>query len=213
MKKLLLVIAIILLLSSALLYYLYTRITYTPDWFDSHQFDVNSQMFTQSKGTASKIYDELDKNKSSIVSENELNNFILEKINEKIPESSDKVIKALRSEIYPDKVVIESVINLDEIPFNNLSPNYQNAVKKFLSSFPQKSRQNFYLKISGKPNRTDNGIELDENAKIQLGKMEYSVKTVIKQISENRQVNTSIPFNELPFKNFRLEEGKIILEN
>lgn len=213
MKKLLLVIVIILLLSSALLYYLYTRITYTPEWFDSHQFDVNSQMFTQAKGTSLKIYDELNKNKSSIVDENELNNFILEKINEKIPGSSEKVVKALRSEIYPDKVVVESVINLDEIPFNNLSPNYQNAVKKFLSSFPQKSRQNFYIKISGKPNRKDTGIELDENAKIQLGKMEYSVKTVINQISGNNQLDTSIPLNELPFKNIHLEKGKIILEN
>jgi hypothetical protein len=213
MKKLLLAIIIILLLSGALLYYLYTRITYTPDWFDSHQFDVNSQMLTQSKGTTSKIYSELTKNKSSIVDENELKDFILEKINEKIPENSEKVIKALRSKIYPDKIVIESVINLDEIPFNNLSPNYQNSVKKFISSFPQKSRQNFYIKISGKPNRTDKGIELNENAKIQLGKMEYSVKTVINQISDNNQLDTNIPLNELPFKNIHLEEGKIILED
>lgn len=213
MKKLIIVLVIIIVLSGALLYYLYTRITYTPDWFDSHRFDVNSQMFTQSKGTASKIYDELNKNKSSIIDENELNNFILEKINEKIPGRSDKVVKALRSEIYPDEIVIESVINLDEIPFNNLSPRYQNAVKKFISSFPQKSRQNFYIKISGKPNRVENGLALDENAKIQLGKMEYSVKTVINQISDNKQVDTSIPLNELPFKNLRLQEGKIILEN
>lgn len=213
MKKLLIIIFVILILTASFVYYLYTRISYTPGWYDEHKFDVNAEMFVQSKGTSAKIYDELNKNKRSIMDENELNAFILEKINEQIPESSDKVVKALRSEVYSDKIVIESVINLDEIPFKNLSPSYQNAVKKFLSSFPEKSRQNFYIKISGKPIQNNDHIELDEEAKVQLGKMEYPVMTVIKQISGNNQFATFIPLNELPFKNFRLDEGSIILEN
>lgn len=213
MKKLLLIIFIILILTASFVYYLYTRISYTPDWYDEHKFDVNAEMFIQSKGTSAKIYDELNKKKRSIIDENDVNALILEKIYQQIPESSAKVVKALRSEVSPEKVVIESVINLDEIPFKNLSPRYQNAVKKFLSSFPEKSRQNFYIRISGKPIQNNDQIELDEEAKIQLGKMEYPVRTVVKQISGNNQLKTFIPLNELPFKNFRLDEGSIILEH
>jgi hypothetical protein len=212
MKKLLIVIAVIIVLSGALLYYLYSKITYTPDWYNDHQFNVNSQIFLESKGTTAKIYDELSRNKSSILDENDLNALILEKINEQIPEKSAQVVKALRSEVYQDKIVIESVINLDEVPLKNISPKYQNAVKNFLSSFPQKSRQNFYIKISGKPIRNNNRIELDPEAKIQLAKMEYSLQTVLKQISGSNKFNTYIPVNDLPFGKMHIEEDRIILE-
>jgi hypothetical protein len=213
MKKLLAIIVIILLLTGALIYYLYTRISYTPEWYADHQYDVSSQMILQSKGTTSKINDELSKNKRSIIDEKELNDFILEKIHDQIPEKSDQVVKALRSEVSGDKIVIESVINLDEIPFKNLSPKYQSTVKKFLGSFPEKSRQNFYVRISGKPIRTNDHIELDEGAKVQLGKMEYPVKAILKQISGENQVETFVPLNELPFTNIHLEDDKIVLEN
>jgi hypothetical protein len=211
MKKLLIVLIVIIVLSGALLYYLYTKITYTPDWYDDHQFDVNTQMFLESQGTTSKIYDELSRNKRSIVDEDELNSLILEKINEQVPEKSAQVVKALRTEVHQDKIIIESVINLDEVPLKNISPKYQNAVKNFLNSFPRKSRQNFYIKISGKPIRNNNQIELDPNAKIQLAKMEYSLQTVLKQISGGNKFNTFIPINDLPFGKIHLEEGRIIL--
>lgn len=213
MKKLLVIIVIVLLVTGALLYYLYTRISYTPDWYVDHQYDVNNAMFLQSMGTASKINDELSKNKRSIIDEKELNDFILEKIHNQIPDKSDQVVKALRSEVEGDKIVVESVINLDEIPFNNLSPKYQNTVKKFLSSFPEKSRQNFYVRISGKPVRTNNHIELAEGAKVQLGKMEYPLQAILKQLSGDDRLETYVPLNELPFTNVHLEGDKIILEN
>lgn len=213
MKKLIAVIAIILLATIGLLYYLYTRISYTPEWYADHQYNVSNQMILRSTGTTSKINDELSKNKRSIIDEKELNAFILEKIHNKIPEASDRVVKALRTEVDPEKVVIESVINLDEIPFQNLSPKIQNTVKTFLSSFPQKSRQNFYVRISGKPVRTNDHIELEEGAEVQLGKMKYPVKAILKQLSGDNQVETFVPLDELPFTNIHLEDNKIVLEN
>ena len=213
MKKILLVIVIILVLTTGLIYYLYTRISYTPDWYDKGQFAVDKEMITQSKGTEESITAELIRNKRTVVNAEDLTAFILEEVHRQIPEESDQVMKALRCEVEGGQVLIESVINLDEIPLKKLSPTQQNAVKKLLGSFPEDSRQNFYIGISGRPVLNDERIELGPEAKVQLGKMKYPLNSILAQISGKNQPATFVPLNKFPFKNFHIEGDKIILEN
>jgi hypothetical protein len=213
MKKVLLVIIIILALTGGLIYYLYTRISYTPEWYDEGKYAVDKEMIMKSRGTQESITNELIKDKKAVMSAEDLAAFVLEEVHQQIPQESDKVIKALRCEVQEDRVLVESVINLDEIPLKKLSPTQQNAVKKLLSSFPKNSRQNFYVGLSGTPVLKNNHIELSEGAKVQLGKMKYPVQAILKQISGNNKLETFVPLDDLPFKNFYLEENKIILEN
>lgn len=213
MKKILLVIIIILVLTGGLIYYLYTRISYTPEWYDEGQYAVDMEMIINSKGTQETITAELLKDKKAVMNAEELTSLILEEVYQQIPEESDKIVRALRCEVHDDKVMVESIINLDEIPLKKLSPTQQNAVRKLLSSFPKNSRQNFYVGISGTPILKNDHIELSEGAKIQLGKMQYPVQAILKQISGNNKLEAFVPLDNLPFKNFRLQGGKIILEN
>jgi len=213
MKKVLLIIIILLVLTGALIYYLYTRISYTPDWYDAGQFRVDKEMIVRSNRTAESITAELTMKKRAVVDAEMLTSLILGEIHRQIPEESDQVLKALRCEMEKDRIFIESVINLDEIPLKKLSPAQQNAVKKLLSSFPENSRQNFYIGISGTPVLDGDRIELGPEAKVQLGKMEYPLQSILAQISGKNQPATFVPLSKFPFKNFHIEGDKIILEN
>lgn len=213
MKKVLVVLIIILVLTGGLIYYLYTRISYTPEWYDAGQFKVDREMIVRSNGTVETITAELNKNKKTVVDAEDLTAIILEEIHRQIPEESDQVVKALRCEMEKDQVFIESVINLDEIPLKKLSATQQNAVKKLLSSFPKDSRQNFYVGISGNPVLINDRVELGPESRVQLGKMEYPLQSILAQISGKDQPPTFVPLSKIPFKSFRVEGDKIILEN
>lgn len=213
MKKFVLALFIVVIVIGAVLYYFYTRISYTPDWYDEQEHRVTPDLIEQSKGTTQKIADELTTQKRTVIDKKELDAIVIEKIHQEFPESSEnQFIKAFHSEIKPDNITMETVVDLERIPLSNVSPKYQKTIREFINTFPKTSRQNFYIQVSGKPVQKDNRIEFDQNATVRLGKMEYPLRSILNQISGSDQLEAFIPLDKLPFKSFRLEEGRIILE-
>jgi len=213
MKKLVLIIFAILILISAVVFYFYNRISYTPDWYNSNEYRVGKQVVAQAKGTTKRIDNELTNGTKSAIDEEELNSLIIEKMDVEFPGQTNQFIKAFRSDIQPDNITVETIVDLDHLPLERLPVYYQKTIREFINTFPKGSRQNFYIQISGKPVLQNGQVQLDQDAKIYLGKMEYPLSSVLKQIAGNHRLEAFIPLSELPFKNFHLEEDKIVLEN
>lgn len=213
MKKFVLMLLIIVIVIGAVLYYFYTRISYTPDWYDEGERRITREIIEESKGTTEKIAAELTTHKRTVIEEKDLDALVIDKIHQEIPQSANhQFVKAFQSDIQEDKITLETVVDLEQIPLNNFSPKYQKTIREFINTFPRGSRQNFYVQVSGKPVRKENRIEFNENATVRLGKMEYPLRSILSQISGNEQLEAFIPLDKLPFKNFRLEDGRIILE-
>jgi len=213
MKKLLLITVLLITGIIILAVYLYSQISYLPDWYDKEN-DVRpiKKEFVVEKNIET-VKGELIDGKKSVITEDELTKMMLNKFHEITGEERGGFLRSMRSKVFKDKVQLQAVINLEEIPDEILPRKYQNEMEELLKFFPKTNRKNFYVELEGKPVRDDDRFILDKDATIKFGKIKYSLSSVLHQISGKDLQRVGVNLDKLPFRDFQLEDGRIVLMN
>ena len=115
--------------------------------------------------------------------------------------------------------VLESgaVVNLANIPRNELAPGETQALDKVVKTFPMLENKELYLGISGKP-RIENGqLKLDENTQVKLGNLslslaELSQRLGIPQEQLEQKLSLSLQLGRLKVNDMTLADDKVLLK-
>jgi hypothetical protein len=191
--------------------YLYSQFSYLPEWYDKKDDTEPEKKEVVIEKNIETIKSELVYEKKSVITEDELTRMMINKFHEIAGENKDGFIRLVRSKVYKDKVQLQAVVNLEEIPEEMLPRKYQKEMDELLKFFPKSNRKNFYVELEGKPVRNEDRLILDKDATIKFGKIKYSLSSILEQVSGKNLQHIGVNLEKLPFRDFRLEEGQIVL--
>ncbi len=115
--------------------------------------------------------------------------------------------------------ILESgtVINLENVPKNQLAESESDALDKVIKTFPFLEKQKVYVAISGKPKIENGEVKLDENTKIKLGNLSLSIPELserlgIPQEKIEQKLKLSLPLEELKVEELEIADDKALLK-
>lgn len=214
MKRTSFAFLLIALLGVGVLSFLYywNQSTKLPEWYSSERGDSPKQTNSQeTEAIRKKLVEKVEastrasekasrKDVEVKLSQNELNDLLALKIAENSNNKLLKSVKGSNTTIKDGTVESGVVANLSQIPAEQLGGNEQTMLKKLVQIFPHLKDQEVYIGIEGKPKIENNKIKFDEQTKIKLGDLKFSMSELSNQLG--------IPREELE-KNLSLELGKL----
>lgn len=206
MKIFLKIIAVLILIIIGVIYYLYHQVSYTPEWYDTINTSHLKNIISKSDSVDSHIKSKLQTGMPVKVNSNELSSIIVSNIKKQVPDTPEQVIKGIKTNITPEKITIEAVLNLRNISMSYLDTDIRESFIKFLDTVPNDVIENFYIKFEGVPINNNGQIKLDQQSYIQLGKMKYTIDDVSKIYIDERTKDKYGSIAEYPFTDFILNE-------
>ncbi|RMF57634.1 MAG: hypothetical protein D6748_10780 [Calditrichaeota bacterium] len=154
------------------------------------------------------VVQQLHKNQQVQLTETEVTELILATVHEHLTEEQAAFVKGLRTDIHPDKVDVEMVVNVKKIPWELLPSQYR-FVKEYIT---RTSPNNLYLKLSGTPLITNQYLTLAEDATVTIGKVKYSLNTLQSFFGLKGLLPPKIALNRVGFSSLELQEDRLILK-
>lgn len=157
------------------------------------------------------------KNVEIELSNQEVNELVMTKIAEETGQS--KVFAtALKNHTTIKEGVLESgaVVNLTELPGNQLNPKEIASLEKILKTFPFLANQEIYVAILGKPQIENGQLKWDDNTKIKLGNLNLTISELaqrlgIPQEQIEHKLNLSLQLGRLKVNDMELKDNKVLL--
>jgi hypothetical protein len=114
--------------------------------------------------------------------------------------------------------VLESgtVVNLANLPREEMSESERAALEKVVKTFPFLESKEIYVGISGKPQIENGQLKLDNNTKLKLGNVSLSLSELsqrlgISQENIEQKLNLSLPVESLKINDVQFDENKVLL--
>ncbi|MFC2088699.1 hypothetical protein ACFLSX_03780 [Calditrichota bacterium] len=207
MKTLLKIVAVLIIIIIGILYYLYYQMSYTPDWYDKNDSNHIKNIISSSDNVDNKITMKLNSGLPVEINSDELSAVIVSNAKNQLLINLEKVIKGINTKITTNKITVESVVNIKNIPMSQIPPDLRDAFKKFLDTIPGDVVENFYIKFEGIPKSKNGQLQFDEQSFIQLGKIKYSIDELSEKYIDEQLGNKYKHFNTIPFTSLMLNEG------
>ena len=104
-----------------------------------------------------------------------------------LPESavSEEVysaIKGIETQIKQDRLKSGAVVNIGELPLEQLPERYQKIAKDVFNTFPALKNREVYVGIEGQPRLKDGRLELDDQTRIKVGNISLSQQEVSRRL-------------------------------
>lgn len=145
------------------------------------------------------------------IRQDELDGLIRSSLEQQFPGKSADFMKGVKSTIAREQVDIEMVVDMEKVPWEDLPKDAQFA-RTLIEQFGGiKSGSELFLKISGKPEIRENELIFGDDARVQMGKISYPLKTLAALPGVSDKIGR-IPLGKLGFKQLTLEEGAMVLE-
>lgn len=126
-------------------------------------------------------------------------------------------VPSIQTNIKEGKIETGAVVNLSSVPKNQLPKSETALVEKALKTFPFLENQKIYVGISGQP-RIENGqVKLDQNTKIKLGDLSFSVSELAQRLNVpqeqlEQKLNRSLQLGSLKVNDIELIDNKVRLK-
>ncbi|HEY9603610.1 MAG TPA: hypothetical protein V6C85_18485 [Allocoleopsis sp.] len=234
MKKVVFTISVLLGIGIAVGYYYWRQATQIPKWYTAQSENTattiagrNSLELSSAKARAiekinSRVEESSRRSPSQPV-EVELNpqdvsELVTAKIAEKV--NNGKVIppvSAIRTTIQDGRIESGTVVNLSELPKNQLDENQNAAIEKIVNTFPPLKDRDVYVGISGKPLVENGQLEWDDNTKIKLGNLCLSINELAQRLGVSpeklkQELNLSSQIGRLKVSDLELKSDRVLLK-
>ena len=177
------------------LYYYWYQATQLPQWYaQSHQSFQNvdrkvletpqpNQENIEAKIEATINKSHTSKNIEVKFNEREVNHLVVSKMGE-TPDSRRLLAatKGFNTKIQDGTLSTGAVINISEIPVDKLETSEQAAIAKIIQTFPALKNQDVYIGVEGKPIVEKGQLKLDDNTKVKLGNLSFTVSELANQL-------------------------------
>lgn len=147
----------------------------------------------------------------------ELNNLVASEISRHTAGSGlAQAVKGVNTTIQNGKVESGAVVNLAEVPKSSLSNRDRANLDRLLSAFPTLQDRSLYVGIEGKPAVQDGQLILDQNTRVKLGDLSFTLPEVAQRlgVSEQelqRQISLQLQTNGLKISDIELVGNSAVL--
>jgi hypothetical protein len=222
-------------------YYFWRQLTHLPEWYTQGQSNPRTYAQIQKSGAAvekkieSQIQaspsstnvgiaansptDELSspsKNVQVALNSQELNDLLVTKITEKsggqpLPSS----VKGFHTSVKNDKMKTGAVVDMKELQNSGLGAQQQALLTEITQKVPMNDRK-VYIGVEGKPEIQNGKLRFDQNAKIQVGDMSFTIAEVANRLGVapekvQDQLNLELKLRGLTVKDIDFQDGNAIL--
>ncbi len=205
--------------------YYWQRATAIPTWYTSST--INSDLVANLSSGSSVLQDKLatgddiqylnDRQVVITLTETEFNQLIQEELSQ-APETASllQATQGLRAIIGDDQLQAGVVVNLADLPIQDLPIEAQKTLQQAFDSLPMLKDRELYVGITGNP-RVENGqLVLGDNTRLQAGGMQLSIPELARmtglspdQITE--QVNAALPQLGITLDALEIVDDQIVL--
>jgi len=237
-KLLIALILLVFMIIGAYGYY-YAKINYLPDWYTKEPAAENVSNTPSSPETPQSLQKNAQAEKAKptplpstkkfraktpakasasstnsntvmTISEQQLNEIIRNGADQYLPKIEKEYLKTVRSNIQPENITIEMIVDTKQIPWKNVPKKYQVA-KLFVDQFTLSGKPEVYLKLSGKPIFEKSILSFDKDASITVGRMKYLMKDLLSLPMVKPYFNGQIKLKQYPDLTYELRKGYIVL--
>jgi hypothetical protein len=151
------------------------------------------------------------------LSQREINHLFTAEITHKTEgKALSRAIKGVNTMIQDGQIESGAVVDLADVPANQLSSNEQNAIARLVKSFPALSDRKVYIALVGKPTIVNHQMVLGEDTRIKVGDLSFSTAELAQRlgVSEEQlkqQINLGIRLGNLKVQDVQLEGDRAIL--
>lgn len=237
---LLLSIGIVIATTSGV-YYFWRRLTQLPEWYTKEQ--SNSQTYAQIQKSSAAVEKKIEtqiqaspqpkniniapnlptakpssapENVQVALSSSELNDLLVTKLTEKaggqpLPSS----VKGFHTSVKNDKLKTGAVVDVEDLKNSGLGAQQQALLTQITEKFPVNDRK-IYIGVEGKPEIQNGKLRFDQNAKIQVGNMSFTIAEVAQRFGVppekvQDQLNLELKLRGLSVKDIDFQDGNAIL--
>lgn len=240
MKKLYIVFLLLITASSSTLYYCWQQAIKLPSWYNTHSSSITAtQDFSnpsevraaearvQAKIEAAEFQNELKeslpsesipkKNVEIELSNQEFNDLVTSTVAKQLnSHKALSVVPKLHTTIQEGNIESGTVINLSDIPKNQLTANETDLLEKVQKSFPFLKNRKIYVGIAGKPKIEDGKLKLDNNPQVKFGNLSISLLALsqslnIPQAQIEQKLNRTLQVGVLKINELELIDHKVRL--
>lgn len=226
-------------------YYFWRQLTQLPEWYTKGQTDPKTYAQIQKSGTEveKKIEAQIQANPPiSNVSSNtnvvakpsndkasskapavqvalnseELNDLLVTKITEKAGgKSLPSSVKGFHTAVKENKLKTGAVVDVKELQNSGLGAQQQALLSEIAQKIPMDDRK-VYIGVEGKPEMQNGKLRFDQNAKIQIGNMSFTIAEVAQRLGVppekvQEQLNIEMQMRGLDIKDIDFKDGNAIL--
>ncbi|MCY6489987.1 hypothetical protein [Leptolyngbya sp. GGD] len=227
------------------IYYFWRQLTQLPEWYAQGEKNPKTYAQIQKSGAAvekkieekaqsipqpnrvspdTKIVANASPDKPSSPNSNvqvalnsqELNDLLVTKITEKsggqpLPNS----VKGFHTSLKDDKLKTGAVVDVQELKNSGLGSKQQNLLSEITQKIPMSDRK-VYIGVEGKPEMQNGKLRFDQNAKIQIGNMSFTIAEVANRLGipaakVQEQLNIEMKLRGLDIKDIDFKDGNAIL--
>lgn len=220
MKKIGIIILIFILVLAGLLVYLWRQTTTLPDWYPKVTARPDDgTVIIYGKGIEEirrQLQQKIEKGLKEgpdgkrhleiSLSENELNGLFASVITENAKEHEYlKAVKASKTSIKDGNLDIEAVVDISEIPTEDLGPAARGTTEKIIDTFSTLGGKEICVGISGRHSLKNGILRLDDNGTIRLGAMSFSLAEISRRIGVSEE-KLSSTLRELELGKLRITD-------
>jgi hypothetical protein len=166
------------------------------------------------KNELSKIIEKLDDGDNTPeglkINETTATALLLSTIYRQLPPENGDYLKQLRTSISPEYIQIESIVEIEKIPWHQL-PKEIRMMKSFAMQMLPRNQKAVYLNIKAKPIVEDRILKLDRRATLSIGKVTYQISDLFSLPMISRISDGKIKITDFPYQKLELREGEMIL--
>ena len=234
MKKVVFTLSVFLGIGIAIGYYYWRQATQIPAWYTSQAENAattlavkNSSELSSAKARAiEKINSRVEESSRRSPSQSvevqldpqDVNELVTAKSAEKA--NNGKVLPAvssIRTTIQDGRIESGTVVNLSELPKNQLDENQNAAIEKLVKTFPPLKDRDIYVGISGKPLVENGQLEWDDNTKIKLGNLSLSINELAQRLRVSpeklkQELNLSSQIGRLTVSDLDVKGDRVLLK-
>ncbi len=145
-----------------------------------------------------------------VLNEEDVSRLIAAAVRQHLRDSAARLIRAVQTEIQPNGMRIELVLNLRNAPRDQFPPEVNNALQVYEKMFGQKALENFRVEVSGSPRMINNRLQFSEDARIQIAGFSLPMNVVLEESRTWMDLEKQLQL-ALPFRHIELYEGYLII--
>lgn len=206
--------------------YYWQRTTAVPTWYDSSNADINlaasvsagSGVLQNKLSTGDDIQYLDDSQIEMALNETDLNQLIQEKLSQS-PEAAPllEATEGLRANIEDNRLQAGAVVNLADLPIQDLPADSQQTLQQALALLPMLQNQAVYIGIDGNPKIENGQLVLGDDTRLQAGNVQFSLAEVARitglspaQLTE--KINTALSQSGLTLDSLEVVNDQVILQ-
>jgi hypothetical protein len=227
MKGFLILILALLLGTAAVLFYFWEQATQLPSWYRT---DATGAIDLSQRSQLQQLRQDLETKIANRVAQtpigepveveldqDELGNLFASELTRKTGKTPlAKAVKGINTTVEHGRVESGAVLNLADVPVEQLPPREQSAVNQIIAAFPTLATQSLYVGVVGKPTVQNGRVKLNDNFLIKLGGLSFTPAELAKRLGVSEttvreQINVQLQLGKLQVSDVELVSDRAVI--